>query len=162
MKYSFKPTYKDRYLAELALLMHDRLRLSIMTLMMILGLVLLTVILWAGATPTLYQSFLIVIAMTFFPLLAALSAWIAGRRTKFAQGQTHIELAEEGLRVTHPLYTVELRWTGLHKIRETRRYFLFFISPRTAYFLIKSKLGGDDEVQRVRDFIARHPVDRSA
>ena len=51
-----------------------------------------------------------------------------------------------------------LKWEGLHKVRETPDLFMFYYSPRIAYYLPKRALGDPTEVDQVRSLIqARLP-----
>jgi hypothetical protein len=48
-----------------------------------------------------------------------------------------------------------LKWSGLHKVRETPDLFMFYYSKRIAYYLPKRVLPSEVEVEDLRDLIRR-------
>jgi hypothetical protein len=58
-----------------------------------------------------------------------------------------------GLRVTAKAAETHLKWEGLHKVRETPDLFMFYYSPRIAYYLPKRAVGGPAEIGLLRDLV---------
>lgn len=63
------------------------------------------------------------------------------------------EFGDSGLRLKLHTLSSELRWAGMARIRETADMFLFYYSPRTAYFLPKRAIGPGSEIEALRGWI---------
>jgi hypothetical protein len=66
------------------------------------------------------------------------------------------ELVATGLRVKTRTTETEIKWDGLHRVRERPEGFLFYYSARLAYQLPKRAIGGDDALRAVRTYIRAH------
>jgi hypothetical protein len=72
---------------------------------------------------------------------------------------TH-SLDESGYHVSSRTTDVDLKWEGLHKVRETTDLFMFYYSSRLAYYLPKRALPNPEEVAELRAWVrARLPLE---
>lgn len=71
-------------------------------------------------------------------------------------------LDESGYHVATRTTDIDLRWSGLHKVRETPDWFMVYYSRRLAYYLPKRALTNPQEVAELRAWIrAQLPSDVS-
>ena len=92
-------------------------------------------------------------------LIGRLQAWRVQRSDpNVAHPMTHT-FNHSGLHIGMRTINAELKWAGMHKVRETPEMFLFYYSPRTAYFLPKRAVGHSDGPAALAGWIrARLPV----
>ena len=101
---------------------------------------------------------LLVIAVTALVLgFGRLAGWIQAWQLKrhdpnVAHPITHF-LDESGYHVTTRTTDIDLRWDGLHKVRETPEWFMFYYSRRLAYYLPKRALASREEAAELRTWI---------
>lgn len=90
--------------------------------------------------------------MTFWfeKLTGRVRAWQVRRMDPAVRHPISLALEESGLRVITEAAETRLRWDGLHKVRETPDFFMFYYSPRIAYYLPKRVLSGQAEIDAVR------------
>ncbi len=94
-----------------------------------------------------------VLLAVFYRLTGWLRAWQVQRiDPNVAHPLTHT-LDEAGLHVSAQTVNVDLKWAGLHKVRETPAFFLFYYSRRWAYYLPKRACVSEAEVERLRAWI---------
>jgi hypothetical protein len=93
-----------------------------------------------------------------------LAGWIQAWQLKrtdpnVAHPITH-SLDESGYHVSSRTTDVDLKWKGLHKVRETTDLFMFYYSSRLAYYLPKRALPNPEEVAELRAWVrARLPLE---
>jgi hypothetical protein len=80
-------------------------------------------------------------------------AWQIRRMDPATLHPLSLALEETGLRVITKAAETHLKWEGLHKVRETPDLFMFYYSPRIAYYLPKRAARGHDGIDAVRDLI---------
>lgn len=62
-------------------------------------------------------------------------------------------IAQSGLKVQLHTADMELRWSGMFKVRELPDFFLFYYSKRSAYYLPKRSIGDPKVIDQVRVLI---------
>jgi hypothetical protein len=65
-------------------------------------------------------------------------------------------LTPSGLHIKTETAEVELKWSGLHKVRERPLFFAFYYSKRCAYQLPKRAVGDDAAIAAVREYVRAH------
>lgn len=86
-------------------------------------------------------------------LTGSLRAWQVQRQDPNVQYPLTHTVDASGLHVSMHTAEIELKWAGLHQIRETPDMFLFYYSKTTAYFLPKRAVGGEAEVESLREWL---------
>jgi hypothetical protein len=86
-----------------------------------------------------------------------LAGWIQAWQLKrtdpnVAHPITH-SLDESGYHVSSRTTDVDLKWEGLHKVRETNDLLMFYYSSRLAYYLPKRALPSPEEVSELRAWV---------
>lgn len=86
-----------------------------------------------------------------------LAGWIQAWQLKrhdpnVAHPITH-SLDATGFHVRLRTTDIDLRWDGLHRVRETPDWFMFYYSSRLAYYLPKRALPGPEEVAELRAWV---------
>jgi hypothetical protein len=77
-------------------------------------------------------------------------AWQVRRMDPAVRHPISHALEESGLRVIAKTAETRLSWDGLHKVRETPGFFMFYYGKRIAYYLPKRVVSGLDEVDALR------------
>ncbi len=89
-------------------------------------------------------------ALAFYRITGYIRAWQVGRLDpNVAHPVTHV-IDESGYHVVTRTATVDLNWSGLHKVRETRDFFLIYYSRHYAYYLPKRVIGSEELEEAVR------------
>jgi hypothetical protein len=91
-------------------------------------------------------------------LVGRIQAWQMGRIDPNVRAPIRHDLTAEGVRMELRTTRVELGWEGMAAVRETNDFFLFFYSPRHAYYLPK-RVVPRGEVEGIRRYIRIHRTD---
>jgi amino acid transporter len=76
-----------------------------------------------------------------FPrIVIPLNLYMLRRKNPSIEGRQSFEFSSDGMKLAGALYVLDLQWAALHKVVETRDYFLFFTNPNWAFFLPKHAL----------------------
>ncbi len=133
----------------------------------ILGALVATAAALSGGPAEAWPLGFLVIAVAALVLgLGRLAGWIQAWQLKrhdpnVAHPITHF-LDESGYHISTRTTDIDLRWDGLHKVRETPEWFMFYYSRRLAYYLPKRALASREEVAELRTWIrAQLPPDVS-
>jgi hypothetical protein len=120
---------------------------------------LLTVALFALGDPASAMRLapLVILLAVLLFFFGSITGWLRARQVQRHDPNTrhpltHI-LDEAGFHVRSHTANVDLRWDGLHKVRETPDLFLFYYSARLAYYLPKRALDGEAEAERLQAWI---------
>ena len=96
-----------------------------------------------------------VLILVFARVVGWIQAWQLKRTDpNVAHPLTH-KLDESGYHVSTRTTDIDLKWAGLHKVRETSDLFLFYYSKRLAYYLPKRTLASPEEIEELRAWIRR-------
>ncbi len=94
-----------------------------------------------------------VLVLAFGRLAGWIQAWQLKRHDpNVAHPITH-SLDESGFHVSTRTTDMDLKWGGLHKVRETPDLFMFYYSSRLAHYLPKRALPNPEEVTELRAWI---------
>jgi hypothetical protein len=92
--------------------------------------------------------------------IGRIQAWSARRQDPNIAHPFTYTFSDEGFHVSMKSTDVDQRWSGLDKVRETDNLFMFYYTPRCAYYLPKRVLEGDAQVDSFRDWLRqRIPAD---
>lgn len=97
----------------------------------------------------------------FQPLLHALTVWQQRRKNPSVTGVLTFVLNSEGLETHGHSFDVRMRWDAIHRVIETRQFFLFYVASATAYFLPKTCVASPEELQLIRDIVSGAIRDRA-
>ena len=92
------------------------------------------------------------LAIMFYRITGQVRAWQLGRADPNVKHPIKHTLDEAGYHIVTHTATIDLKWDGLHKVRETPDFFLVHYSRHYAYYLPKRVLGSED-VDAVRSLI---------
>jgi hypothetical protein len=101
--------------------------------------------------------FLVIAVAALVLAFGRLAGWIQAWQLKrhdpnVAHPITH-SLDESGFHLSTRTTDIDLKWGGLHKVRETPTLFMFYYSSRLAYYLPKRALPNLEEVAELRTWI---------
>lgn len=99
-----------------------------------------------------------VLLLGFGRLTGRLRAWQVGRMDPNVGHPFIYTLTDTGLRIGLHTFEAELKWEGMDRVRETRNMFLFYYSPRAAYFLPKRAVGAEHMDALRKQIRARLPA----
>ena len=138
MKFSFRPTFKDQYLATLTMQVKSVFLLIINLIFPAAGLFLLLLILIGlRRFPSIYEFIVIVLAFAFTPTISALSVFLARRKNKTVEGAHDYTFSEKCIELSGSNFKIRLDWSALCRVSDTKKFLFFYISPRFAYYLPK-------------------------
>jgi len=80
-------------------------------------------------------------------------AWQVQRQDPQVQHPLTHTFEESGISISTATVETNLKWGGLHKVRETQDLFMFYYSKRIAYYLPKRVLASPLEVDELRRLI---------
>lgn len=80
-------------------------------------------------------------------------AWQVQRMDPAVRHPISHALEESGLHIITRAAETRLDWGGLHRVRETPGFFMFYYSERIAYYLPKRVVGTEAEVANLRTLI---------
>ena len=97
----------------------------------------------------------------FLPLCHALNVWQMRRRNASVRGVLTFTVTEEGYESHGGHFDVRLRWDAMHRVVETRGFFLFYVSSAMAHFIPKACIASPEELQTMRKIIYEAVGDRA-
>ena len=157
MKISFTPSYKDQYLAAMTLHLKTPALLLISLIFSGCGLLLIYLTFFtAYKKPSLLNFMVIILTLGAIPIMTAINVYLTRRKNKTIDVTQYYTFQDNVLKISGPDYTTEMKWSALHKIKETKRFFFFYISPRMAYYLPKSALATPSQLDEIRSFLKEH------
>jgi hypothetical protein len=93
------------------------------------------------------------LVLAFGRLAGWIQAWQLKRHDpNVAHPITH-SLDESGYHVSTRTTDLDIKWGGVHKVRETPELFMFYYSSRLAYYLPKRALPNPEEVAELRAWV---------
>jgi hypothetical protein len=97
-----------------------------------------------------------VLTSKFPEITGRIQAWRVGRSDPNVDHPMVHTFGPAGLRVGMHTVDAELKWAGMHKVRETSDMFLFYYSERLAYYLPKRAVEGPEVAAELREWIRGH------
>jgi hypothetical protein len=87
------------------------------------------------------------------PLCQALNVWQVRRRNFALQGALAWTVSAEGFECHGSAFDSRLRWEGIHRVVETRHFFLFYIAAASASFIPKAYATTPVELENLRSIV---------
>jgi hypothetical protein len=153
MRVAFHLTFKEQYIASLALTYRVPLSLIISLLIPMVGLFYLYSSLASGSFD-LFQVPLLLLMIGFTPMTVLLTVWLSRRRNRTIAGEHVYEINEDGLKISGKVFETKISWEALAKVTETNRFFFFFISTSRAHFLPKRVIDNAEGLAELRSLVA--------
>ena len=130
---SFPYTFLDRVMAEFVLIPDSKFKVFIHSLIPLIGVAILTLLLWQGKTVSL-DSWLVVLGIFFFgPGLIVFGLCINYITNKASREPFTYMFDDNGIRVSAISHEFTHRWPAISKVKPTQRYLLFFFAPGAAH-----------------------------
>jgi hypothetical protein len=95
------------------------------------------------------------------PLCHAVNVWQARRRNVSVQGVLAFTVTAEGFESHGGSFDVKLRWDAIHRVVETRQFFLFYVATAIAHFIPKNCVDSPEALQNIRTIIREAVGDRA-
>jgi len=152
LRFEFETSFREQYIASLTVLSRLPLQIAIAAIFPLAG-ILLIFLSFVTDTFSLFNALIIGLSFGFTPALMALNVWLHRRRNKTAVGQFVYEFAPYAMKISGGTFELKLRWEAIYKVRETNKFFLFFVSSRMAQFLPKRCIVGNDQLFLLRGFV---------
>ena len=77
-----------------------------------------------------------------------------------SEGDQSYAFSEDGIRVWGPLYNTSVLWTGVGEVKETKRFFLIYLSEVHFLFVPKNQLSEEQAIE-LRTLLSRVLGDRA-
>jgi hypothetical protein len=87
------------------------------------------------------------------PLCHAINVWQMRRRNASIRGDLRFAVTDDGFESHGGSFDVRLRWDAIHRVVETKHFFLFYVASAMAHFLPKACIGSTEELQTIRALI---------
>ena len=97
----------------------------------------------------------------FLPMCHALNVWQMRRQNATLRGVLTFTVTSEGIESHGGSFDVRLRWDAIHRVVETKRFFLFYVSSTMAHFIPKDCISSDEELQTIRKIVYEAVCDRA-
>jgi hypothetical protein len=99
---------------------------------------------------------IIILAFSFMPLITALGVWLARRRNKLAQGTFTYIFDAEGMHTSGADFDQKIRWSGIPRMRLSKRFLFVFIAPTRAHCIPLRSMTNPDDLDRIRRIASEH------
>jgi hypothetical protein len=152
LRFEFETSFLEQYIASLTVLSRLPSQIAMSAVFPLAGLFLIFVSFFSN-TFGVFDAFIIGLSFGFTPLLTALNVWVSRRRNKTSVGQFVYEFDLDGIKISGRAFDLKLKWEALWKVRETKKFFLFFVSPRAAQFLPKRCIVDTEQQSQLRQFV---------
>ncbi|MBI2836882.1 MAG: YcxB family protein [Acidobacteria bacterium] len=152
MIFEFRPSFADQYQASFAVMLRSPLQLLLMPAFPLAGLVATVLAYRRAGSVSPIHILVLFLCFAFTPNVLAFNVWLSRRKNRTIEGLHRYAVDEAGLAIAAPAFDVHLKWSALHRVVETPRYFLFFLSTQTAYFIPKAVVG--DRAAELRAIIS--------
>lgn len=144
-----QPTFWELYLASLQNIRHLGWCIIVYAIFPGFGLFLL-------ATPLMgyrlgpEEILLAIACFLFVPILPALAIWSARRQSKLSQGPITYSFNAEGMEYSGADFDSKIRWPGIVRIRQSKRFLLIFVSPMRFHCIPLRSFINPDELGHIR------------
>jgi len=85
-----------------------------------------------GRAPQALEIGMALLAFLFTPLTTAFSIWSIRRRNTLAEGPFIYSFDSEGMHTSGNAFDQNIKWPAILRVRQSKRFLFFFISPRRA------------------------------
>lgn len=89
----------------------------------------------------------------FLPCCHALNVWQMRRRNASVGGMLRFAVTDHGFESSSGVCDVKLHWGAIHRVVETKQFFLFYVASTMAHFIPKDCLAAPEDVKRVRAIV---------
>ena len=145
-----QPTFWELFLASLVAIPYQGRLIFFHAVSPLVGLfLLLTPLLGYRLGPE--EIIVAILAFSFTPLTTVLGIWSRRRRNKLAQGALTYTFDAEGMHTSGSAFEQTIRWSGIHRIRLSKRFLFVFISPSRAHCIPLRSLSAPDDLDRIRE-----------
>ncbi|HLX69777.1 MAG TPA: YcxB family protein [Verrucomicrobiae bacterium] len=127
------PTFGELFVASLLLLRYNLWFFLLYCVFVLSGLFLLLTPFITGNRLSPIEIVLAMLAFSYAPLVCALSVWSAHRRNKLAKGPFTHSFDAEGMHTSGEAFSQTIRWSGVLRVRRSRRFLFIFIAPARAH-----------------------------
>jgi hypothetical protein len=155
------PTFAELFIVTLTLIRYQGALIVLHAIFPVAGLLLLFAPLYVGRSLTMLQVLCAFFALSFTPLITSLSIWRVRRRNKIAQGSFTHSFDSEGIHTSGNTFSQTLKWAAIARVRQSKRFMLFFISPSRAIYVPLAALRDAGILESVRRIAGEHTDFRS-
>lgn len=125
--------YWTAYRAALEIILHSPFQLVVSALFPLGGMYL--IYLWIShhhsVSPT--DVLLVIVCFAFTPLITAMSLFLARRRNPLSKGPFKYTFDNVGIHASGEAFSMNVNWSAINKVRESRRFMFFFFAPARAH-----------------------------
>ena len=154
MTFEFQPTFGEQYRANLAVIIRSWVQVVAAVVFAAAGIIALAA---SGLGARLELGWIVLVGVAMLagwwviavPVLAAVAV-LASRPGGRVPGRHAWGIEADGIGISMPLANLALRWDGVRKVRETREFFLFYVSSRRAYALPRRAVTSTEDLDALR------------
>lgn len=95
----------------------------------------------------------------FTPLITLLVLFLGRRKNPLSAGPFRYRFDAEGIRTSGAAFDMSLKWSAIRKVRESRYFIFFFVSPSHAHTIPVSQLRAAGLLDQVRSFAKQKVTD---
>jgi hypothetical protein len=141
------PTFRDYFVSSLLLMRYQPVFVVLYALFALFGLFLLmTPFLGYRLGPI--EILLALLCFSFAPLITALTVW-AARRQKMSKGPITYVFDSTGMHTSGQAFTQSIQWSGIVRVRRSKRFLFVFIAPARAHCIPLRDLSHPDDLDRL-------------
>lgn len=127
------PTFWEVFVASLIILIRRWQFIPLHAIFPLAGLFLLLTPFITGDHLGVIQIMMALLAFSFTPLITAYAIWIRRRRNKLAKGPFTYSFDLEGMHTSGESFSQTIRWSGILRVRCSKRFLFIFTSPSMAH-----------------------------
>jgi YcxB-like protein len=149
-------TFWDVYVASLTMIRYQGALMVVHAVFPLAGLFLIFGSVRAGFRFATDEVLVILLAFSFTPLVTVLAVWANRRRNKLAKGPFTFSFDAEGIHVTNDALDQIIKWPGILRVRESKRFLFIFLSPSRAYCIPRKALMEQGVLDEVLSIACEH------
>lgn len=155
MEYQFNLTLWEQYLASLRIAFRKGPLLLMHALYPALG-IFLAIDQWRRGVVSIWAYVSLLVLLAFTPLVTMLAVLVRRGQSRGAFSALIVRVTDEGIEQQTQIGDTKVAWGQLLTVRETSRFFFFFVTNRLAIVLPTRVVSDESEQVRLRELIRAH------
>jgi hypothetical protein len=149
-------TFWEIYVASLTLIRYRGTLMIVHAIFPLFGIWIIVESLWKGYRFGPAEVFLILATLLFTPLVTALAVWANRRGNKLAKGPFTYGFDSEGIHTRSDALDQIIKWPGILRVRQSKRFLFIFIAPSRAYCIPRKALSEQGVLDEVLSIACEH------
>jgi YcxB-like protein len=95
------------------------------------------------------------------PLTIMFSAYLSGRGNKAIKRHVTETFTKDGISIDTDVSNVKFKWEAFCKAKETKKFFIYFISSSNGYYIPKAMVSSPADIEKIRHILLTHMGDKA-